>query len=346
MEDKKYQKLEEELTSLRLQLEEATDTIYAIRSGQVDALIINDKDQGHQLYTLRSVDQTYRIFIEKMSEGAVTLNKDGIILYSNSSFANKIGVGLKKIIGVPFIDLVTQEDKNLFNELLNLSWTREIKSELSLATKKGTMISFLLSFASLELEEGTCISIILTDLSDQKATELKLKANNIALEEATENLEKANNDLELTVKERTRELQLSQDYFKMLANSMPQMCWTNDRYGDIDFFNERWYEYTGLNLAKAKKLGWAAYLHPDDLDQTIKMYNTSLEKGKVFTFENRYKRQMAPIAGNLTEGSRLKMIMARYLCGYAPLQILMISGWQWKRKMNLLALPAMSLKHH
>jgi two-component system phosphate regulon sensor histidine kinase PhoR len=57
--------LEKEIEELRWQLEEANDTIEAIRSGQVDALVVKDKN-GHQLYTLKSADQTYRVFIEKM----------------------------------------------------------------------------------------------------------------------------------------------------------------------------------------------------------------------------------------------------------------------------------------
>jgi two-component system phosphate regulon sensor histidine kinase PhoR len=53
-----------EIEELRQQLEEATDTIHAIRTGQVDALVVKDTD-GHQLYTLKTADQTYRVFIEK-----------------------------------------------------------------------------------------------------------------------------------------------------------------------------------------------------------------------------------------------------------------------------------------
>ena len=81
------QDLLEELESLRMQLQEAQETIEAIRTGQVDALVVQS-DDGHQLYTLKSADQTYRVFIEKMTEGAVTLNHEGLILYCNSQFAS------------------------------------------------------------------------------------------------------------------------------------------------------------------------------------------------------------------------------------------------------------------
>ena len=94
-----YSELLKENEELKIQLEEANDTIDAIRTGQVDALIVNDGD-GHQLYTLKTADQTYRVFIEKMNEGAVTINREGLILYSNTRFASMVGMPLEKTIGL------------------------------------------------------------------------------------------------------------------------------------------------------------------------------------------------------------------------------------------------------
>ena len=83
---KTSEQVEQEIQDLRQQLEEANDAIEAIRTGQVDALVVKDQNR-HLVYTLKSADQTYRVFIEKMIEGAVTLNETGIVLYSNSRFA-------------------------------------------------------------------------------------------------------------------------------------------------------------------------------------------------------------------------------------------------------------------
>src|ERR1700712_3669040 len=110
METKTYEELVNEVTSLRLQLEEATDTINAIRTGQVDAFVVQGKE-GHELYTLKTADQTYRLFIEKMIEGAVTLDEHGIILYSNSQFASMIKMPLSKVIGLSFYDFISPASK-------------------------------------------------------------------------------------------------------------------------------------------------------------------------------------------------------------------------------------------
>jgi hypothetical protein len=75
-ETKTYEELLEDLEELTIQLKEANETIHAIRTGQIDALVV-ETEGGPQLYTLKSADHTYRVFIEKMKEGAVTLNSNG-----------------------------------------------------------------------------------------------------------------------------------------------------------------------------------------------------------------------------------------------------------------------------
>src|SRR5215211_7160865 len=113
---KQLEEQERQLRELRYQLEEAEETIEAIRTGQIDALVVHG-DDGHQLYTLRSADQTYRVFIEKMTEGAVTLNAQGIILYCNTQFAKMVGLPLSHVMGLPFADFIVMENALEYEEL-------------------------------------------------------------------------------------------------------------------------------------------------------------------------------------------------------------------------------------
>src|ERR1700761_7782171 len=158
-----YQELLSEANELRFKLEEANDTLNAIRTGQVDALIVQS-DTGNQLYTLKTADQTYRVFIEKMNEGAVTLNRDGIILYSNSRFAAMVGVPLEKVIGLSFDTFIPQESKQEYNQLITKGWEEECKEEILLINQQQQTTHCLLSCNTLDLDEGTALSLILTDL--------------------------------------------------------------------------------------------------------------------------------------------------------------------------------------
>ena len=119
-----YNQLLSEIEDLKIQLEEANDTIEAIRTGKIDALIVNDGD-SHQLYTLKTADQTYRVFIEKMNEGAVTINRAGLVLYSNSRFADMVALPLEKVIGLSFKTFIPGESLEKFNELISKGWKED-----------------------------------------------------------------------------------------------------------------------------------------------------------------------------------------------------------------------------
>lgn len=190
-----YEALLAENENLRHQLDEATDTIEAIRSGQVDALIVKGKD-GNKLYTLKTADQTYRVFIEKMTEGAVTLNSNGIILYSNTRFAQMVNRPLSKVLGVAFLEFIAPADKQAFETLIAKAWQHDCKGELQLIGNNNQLIPFQLSLTTLELDEGFSMSVILTDLTAQKQTQLQLKINNQKLEASNLALETSNNDLQ------------------------------------------------------------------------------------------------------------------------------------------------------
>jgi len=278
---KTYEELLSEIMELRIQLEESNDAINAIKTGQVDALVINN-DGDHQLYTLKSADQTYRVFIEKMKEGAVTLNKDEIILYSNSQFASMMNLPLSKVIGLPFSDFIPQEMREVFKVLIKKGWESDSKGEISLRNHKNKLVPFLLSFSSLELDEGTSLSIILTDLSKQKETEKQLKIKNEQLEEARLKVSKMNEELEDTVRIRTKDLLVSREHFKFLADNIPVIVWTTQPDGQADYFNKKWYEYTGLDFEQSKDIGAQRVLHPDDVKTTMQAWNEAIKNKSPF----------------------------------------------------------------
>ncbi|MCF0040140.1 ATP-binding protein [Dyadobacter fanqingshengii] len=192
---KTYEELLKENDELHQQLEEATDTIQAIRSGQVDALVVKNPDGGHQLFTLKTADQTYRVFIEKMNEGAVTLNYEGLILYCNSMFASMINMPLSRVLGLHFSDFIAEGFQAIYQDLFNNGWKEDSKTELCI-TRGSELVPCQLSVTMLQLDEGPALSIILTDLSFQKEIQQLLKLNNLRLAEINAELEASNHDLQ------------------------------------------------------------------------------------------------------------------------------------------------------
>ena len=192
--NKSKAQLLKEIEELRIQLDEANETIDAIRTGQVDALVVQGED-GHQLYTLKSADQTYRVFIEKMAEGAVTIDRNDVVLYCNSQFAEILNLSISQIIGSHFEDFVSDEDKATYKNNFYKGWNSDCKVEVNMKTPTHH-IPVQLSVTTLDLEEGKSLSIIITDLTAQKATQKLLIEKNNQLEVINHALELSNHDLQ------------------------------------------------------------------------------------------------------------------------------------------------------
>jgi len=286
---KTSKELSKELEEVRQQLFEATETLHAIRSGQVDALFV-ENEKGKQLYTLKTADQTYRVFIEKMKEGAVTLNRNEIILYCNTQFAKMVGLPSEKVIGLSFTEFISKTDLGHFKKLIERGWESDSKGELSLKNHQEESIPFLLSFTSLELDEGISLSVILTDLSMQKESEKELKSKNDQLEDARHKVWAINEKLEDIVEERTKDLLISREHFKFLADNIPVIVWTTEADGFADYFNKRWYEYTGLNFETSKGRHFHNVIFPEDLEIAKKSWENALANQSPFEFQLRLKR--------------------------------------------------------
>src|SRR5882724_9696443 len=98
-------KLAWQLSELQIRLLEAEDILSAICNGSVDALVVRML-RGEQLFTLKGADQTYRVLVEGMNEGALTLRR-GIISYCNNRFAEMSGTPMERVFGASIFNFLT-----------------------------------------------------------------------------------------------------------------------------------------------------------------------------------------------------------------------------------------------
>jgi len=91
----------DDVDELRRRLEEAEETIQAIRSGAVDGFVVQG-DGGDRVYTLQTADRPYRILVENMQQGAATLSADHLVLFCNARLALLTGRSRERLIGVAF----------------------------------------------------------------------------------------------------------------------------------------------------------------------------------------------------------------------------------------------------
>lgn len=82
----------------------------------------------------------------------------------------------------------------------------------------------------------------------------------------------------------------SEESFRLLADSIPQIVWTTDPQGSVTYFNQRWYDYTGLTPSDSLDWEWQRVIHPDDLGRCLDSWLLALRTGEAYEVEYRFVR--------------------------------------------------------
>jgi PAS domain S-box-containing protein len=158
---------------LESRLAEAEDTLQAVRNGEVDALVVATA-QGDRVFTLTGAEKPYRIMVETMSEGALTMGLDGTILYCNPRFAAMLKTPIEHIIGNSIYPFIKREGKTLFKKFVGRA-SKSDRMESSLQAAGGTYIPVLLSLSDLGNTPPVSICMLVTDITEQKLAEKKIQ---------------------------------------------------------------------------------------------------------------------------------------------------------------------------
>ena len=110
------------------------------------------------------------------------------------------------------------------------------------------------------------------------------------LHRKTRQLEVLNRELEWRVEERTRQLQESENQFRTLANSIPQLAWMANAKGEIFWYNDRWLDYTGVSVEDTQSSDWTTLFHQDHRARVSSSVRLCLETGGLW-------EETAPIRG-------------------------------------------------
>ena len=190
------QQIKHESASLNNQMEETKATLEAIRQDLVDALLVT-RSNGTKVVTFNDADFPYRLMVEFMNEGAVTLIPDGTIFYSNSRFCEMVQSDSESLVGKPFQQFILPEEQSSFQEIFTQAGLQESRREFCLKKKDGTCVPVQLSMYKLGTDSVIGISIIVTDLTARKQAE--------------------------------EALQKSENLFRLIATNSPDVIFAQDR---------------------------------------------------------------------------------------------------------------------
>ena len=177
-----------EIEELRLRLEEAEQALEAIRTGQAESLIV-EGPSGPRIFSLEGADHSYRILVEAMNEGAVTLGEDGTILYCNGRFAEMLEVELEKVMGSAILRFVPEHFHDAFTALVREANGGDSRGEVELLNQRSEPVPAYLSMSVIHDEGRRRFCLVATDLRAHKRNEAIVASEKLArsvIEQAAE----------------------------------------------------------------------------------------------------------------------------------------------------------------
>ncbi|GAB4010320.1 hypothetical protein GCM10028808_20780 [Spirosoma migulaei] len=255
------------------QLEEAYfNFVYApVRdsSGSVNDVLVVATELTAQVKAKRALQESEQRFRSLIEEAPVAISllvgRDLVIELPNEAMLKVWGKG-DSIVGKPLREALPELEGQPFLQLLDDVYTSGIEYSAQAARAElivdGQLETFYFNFTYKPLRNAAGQVYAVLDMAIDVTEQVLTR----------------------------RAIEESELRFRTLLEAIAQMTWTNTPEGEVNFYNQRWYDYTGLDFEQSKAWGWQAVVHPADLPYTLDMYKKSLADGSTFVVENRYRR--------------------------------------------------------
>lgn len=159
----------EELRALVTDLRRALAEV----GGGLDALVLDDPADatGTEVYTLASADRPYRVIVENMGEGALTVSEQGVVLYANPRIASVLGTSPGDMVGRDLVDFVPVDQLPALTRVLGARGETARRAEIVLPADDGAATPYLVTATDVDGSAVPLRCVVFTDLSMQKALE-------------------------------------------------------------------------------------------------------------------------------------------------------------------------------
>jgi len=245
---------------------ELMETPRGIRLLQTDKIPYLD-EQGNMAGVIGfSIDITSRkqaemkhsVILKTTAQGFWLIDLKGKLLEVNDAYCRMSGYGKEELLNMHVQDLVIKErSKNMLNQIKLLQERGQDQFESRHRRKDGIFFDVDIRANYLNIENGRVV-VFIWDITERKRVEEALHE--------------------------------SQERFKVLTEAMPQVVWSADASGKMDYLNHRAYEYGGMQPEGLMDWHWKSVVHPDDLEGTMAAWRRSLRTGEAYMVEHRLRR--------------------------------------------------------
>ncbi|NDP26519.1 MAG: PAS domain S-box protein [Flavobacterium sp.] len=143
--------------------------------------------------------EMYPILLDRIPQAVATLNKEGVILFCNPSFADMVSLSAEQVVGTKFLQYVADISKAEFEDLYKKCFSGPIKDEIHLQDNADIVMPVILSANTFELGNELLLSIILTDVSARNKIQNELKIKSEELEKKLLQLQESEEQFRLIV---------------------------------------------------------------------------------------------------------------------------------------------------
>ncbi|GAL82935.1 phytochrome-like protein cph1 [Sporocytophaga myxococcoides] len=243
-------------------------------------IIIENIDQRKNAeYTLKQNEIKYKILADNPTIGFAFSDDRGFLIESNEAFHKMLGYQKNELLGRHFKDFTYHEDAKREAELLEKISTGEIndyqiEKRYMNKNKDVFWVDMNLSTVRNEKNEIQYFICITQNIDTRKKAEEALKQ--------------------------------SEEQYRFLANTVPQIFWSADEYGIVNFFNKKWIEFTGLSVEESINNGWLSAIYPEDMVSTEKEWYEAVNQGIKYEKELRLMNKEGKYKWFLSKATPLK----------------------------------------
>ena len=223
---------------------------------------IADRKQAEE--NLRSSEEKHRLVVETAGDAVVSMDDNGTIQFANPATARIFGYDPTELVGRPLTVLMplsmrTLHDRGFRRYLAtghrHINWQG---TELTALRKDGQELPVEVSFGELTRDGHKVFTGFIRDITERKQAADRLRASERSLRELTE--------------------------------TIPQMLWSAEADGVVNYCNERTLNYTGLSAEEVRGFSWLTAVHPDDVERATRAWLGSVTSGEAFQCEFRFRR--------------------------------------------------------
>ncbi len=288
------ERLARENAELHARLEEAEETLRAIREGEVDAVIVSGS-KGDRVFSLVEADNLYRLMVETMNEAGLAVSPDCTVLFCNDRACGLLQGTKERLLGRSLMDFVAERDRERFNRLLQTTLTQPANEQFQFITQNDSPLPMHIWASRLDRPDGPMICLIGTDLSRLEAQKELIELLSRQREELRESRVAALNlmDDAIEAKNKTEKalkaLRESEDRFRIIAETVPVLVCVTRLADSVVLFTNK-YNNKAFGLRGEDIIGTKGPDYYYDPADRVKMIDIFQERGVVDNYTLKVKK--------------------------------------------------------